>query len=66
MMRRNVNLLMGLLLIVTVISGAAEASPPHVGAPAFHVVVTILFLLVLGVHLWFNRKALLKQLAPSR
>jgi len=66
MMRRNVNLLMGLLLIVTVISGAAEASPSHVGAPAFHVVVSILFLLVLGVHLWFNRKALLKQLAPSR
>jgi len=60
-MRKFIGIAMPLLLILVVVSGIAESQEFHEGRPPVaHIFIAVLFILVMCIHAWLNRKALIR------
>jgi hypothetical protein len=60
-MRKILGIAMPVLLILTIVSGIAESQEFHEGRPPeAHIFIAILFIVVICIHAWLNRKALIK------
>ncbi len=60
-MRSGVNIAMFLTGIWTIMTGIIELTPLAIGSPAHHIVAASTFVVVLGIHVWLNRKAFLQR-----
>jgi len=56
-MRRIVVLIMGFFGLLTIIGGIIEN---HSGPPVFHISIATIFFILSLVHIWFNRKVILR------
>jgi hypothetical protein len=61
-MRRIIVLAMFVLMILCIITGIVESRTSHTGTPAAHILMAVLFIIVVGIHIWLNRKAVAKYL----
>jgi hypothetical protein len=61
-MKRIINPVMFLLFLLAIATGIGESSPAHTGRPAAHLTIIILLVMTVGIHIWLNRKALMKYL----
>jgi hypothetical protein len=61
-MKRIINPIMFLLFLVAIATGIGESSSAHVGRPVAHITIIVLLVLTIGVHIWLNRKAVIKYL----
>jgi hypothetical protein len=60
-MRKVLGIAMPVLLILTIVTGIVESQEFHAGRPPqAHIFVAILFIVVMCIHAWLNRKALIK------
>ena len=59
-MRKSITITMTLLCIWMISTGIVALASPGIDAPAHHVVAAILFLIVMAIHIWLNRKAFLQ------
>ena len=65
-MRRVIVLLMLFTGLLTVIIGIAELSPRHHGLPVHHIVVASTFATLCLIHIFLNRKAIVKYITGSK
>jgi hypothetical protein len=65
-MRRMTVLIMSCTLPLSIIAGIAELSPQHIGPPVLHILIAAVFTLSCLVHIWVNRKAMLKYIRDSK
>ncbi len=63
MMRKVVCIIMVVLFLVTMITGIVELVHPD--DSAHHIVISILFFVLVCVHSWLNRKALVKHFSRA-
>lgn len=60
MIRQVISILMGVLGILTVLTGIGEAFRPWEEIPIHHIIVASLFIIAVCIHAWLNRKPLVR------
>ena len=66
-MRKSVSIALGLLAILTLVTGVAALPSGSAGGDAgssgLHILISFLFVIVSAVHIWLNRQPIKKYLA---
>ncbi|MFA5064201.1 MAG: hypothetical protein WC566_01870 [Dehalococcoidia bacterium] len=66
-MRKFIGIAMPVLLILVVVTGIVESQEFHAGRPPeAHIFMAVLFIVVMCIHAWLNRKALIRYYSGSK
>lgn len=60
-MRKFIGITMPILFILVLVTGIVESQEFHAGRPPeAHIFIAVLFIAMMCIHVWLNRKALIK------
>jgi len=66
-MRKFIGITMPILFVLVVVTGIVESQEFHAGRPPVgHIFIAVLFILVMCIHVWMNRKALVKYYTGTK
>jgi hypothetical protein len=65
-MRRTLFFLMLITFLPTITSGIVETGHRRGGQPELHIVSAVIFIVLCLVHIWLNRKAIVRYLGSKQ